>query len=183
MCPTDVSYLQDARSVWCWMYRSRGCVCDGWGHGFSFQALKTFGLKNPSDSTGIGFQRRKTAPKFLSCPNTGGISTYISGLHLALWGREGPASSNLLWAMLSWVTDVHYKNMSDGYAPKPEDTKTAKKLHQGSETGISGLCKRPLSKSVSSSFLTCNIWVVVGRGTGQIIPPSPRLLHEASPCT
>ena len=66
-------------------------------------------------------------------------------------------------------------HVSKAYAPKSQGTKTAKKLHQGSETDILGLCKRPLGKSLSSSFLICDIKVVVGRvgrPDGSFIPSS-----------
>lgn len=82
MCSADMGYLQDAWRTRCWMYCSRGCVRDGWGHGYSFQAVTTVSFKR------IGFQRRKRTPwvPFLSIHR--GVSTYISGPPLNPLGQR-----------------------------------------------------------------------------------------------
>lgn len=69
---------------------------------------------------------------------------------------------------------IYYKlsrNVSDVFVSQTEGTETAKKLHEGSETDILGLCKRHLDKSISgTSFLICNVKVGV-RGPGYFSVP------------
>lgn len=59
------------------------------------------------------------------------------------------------------------KNVADAYRPQPEGTETARKLHEGSEMDMWGLCKRLWDKPLSGNF--CNIKV---RGRGQMLSHS-----------
>ena len=66
------------------------------------------------------------------------------------------------------------KNVSDVFVSQTEGTETAKKLHEGSETDILGLCKRRLDESVSgTSFLICNVKVGVGEPGYFSVPLQP----------